>query len=474
MKQKFFFLFMLLTCTLAEIYAQAAASFAGTWEGVLNAGVDLRIVFHIKDDGRGNLLSTADSPDQSAFGMPCNSTTTNGTEIIISMDELKASYTGKLINDSLIEGTFTQGAELPLILKKVDKPSARNRPQTPGPAFPYKSEDVIYDTKDKRLQFGATITIPEGRGPFPAVLLVTGSGPQNRDGEIMGHKTFAVLADFLTRKGFIVLRTDDRGVGKSTGNFTTATSADFASDASSGIDYLLSRPEADKKKIGLIGHSEGGMIAPMVATERKEIDFIVLLAAPGVKIIDLMTEQNAAVLRSTHISQDAIDAYLPLYRELLSRVIVETDTATAYKTAKTILDKWIAATDKKLIAELHMQDDLAQQNMLLTLSKQLLTLWFKFFLHFDPQPYLQKLKCKVLAINGGKDIQVIASQNLPGIEVALKKSKSKAYTIKEFGGLNHLFQTCKKCTVSEYGELEETFSPAALDFIAGWMMTNTK
>jgi pimeloyl-ACP methyl ester carboxylesterase len=321
---------------------------------------------------------------------------------------------------------------------------------------------------------GATITIPEGKGPFPAALLITGSGPQNRDEEIMGHKTFAVLADHLTRKGFIVLRVDDRGVGKSTGNFANATSADFANDVSSGIDYLLTRPEVNKKKIGLIGHSEGGMIAPMLATQRKDIDFIVLLAGPGVKIIDLMTEQNAAVLRSVNMSKEAIEAYLPFYKEAISQIISAPDTATAYKAADALLKKWIAKTNEEIVTQLGMKDRSAQQSKLSTLSKQLSTPWFKYFLTFDPQPYLQKLQCKVLAINGGKDIQVIASQNLPGIETSLKKSKSKVYDIKELSGLNHLFQTCHKCTLQEYGELEETFSPVALQLVGDWMIKNVK
>ena len=474
MKRISFLFFILLTSFAYQSFSQVTNNFAGTWEGTLKVGIDLLIVFHIKEDSNGNLISTADCPDQSAFGMACDSTTVTENELTIIMKTLKATFTGKLVNDSLIEGTFTQGAELPLALKKVDKPSERKRPQTPKSPFPYKSEDVVYDTKDKSLQLGATITIPEGKGPFPAAVLITGSGPQNRDEDIMGHKPFAVIADYLTRKGFIVLRADDRGVGKSTGDFGNATSADFANDASSGIDYLLTRAEVNKKKIGLIGHSEGGMIAPIIASQRKDIDFIILLAGPGVKIINLMSEQNAAVLRSANISKEAIEAYLPLYKKMISQIVNALDTATAYKTADVLLQKWIAQSNEKLITELGMNDRKAQQTMLSTLSKQLSTPWFKYFLAFDPQPYLQKLECKVLAINGSKDIQVIALQNLPGIEVSLKKSKSKVYQIKELPGLNHLFQTCNKCTLQEYSELEETFSPVALQLMGNWMIKNVK
>jgi len=467
-------LFILLISFTCQSFSQAVNNFVGAWEGTLKAGVDLRIVFHVKDDGKGNLISTADSPDQSAFGFACDSTTVTENELTIVITTLKAIFKGKLLNDSLIEGTFTQGAEFPLALRKVDKPTERIRPQTPKAPFSYKSEDVVYDIKDKSLQLGATLTIPEGKGPFPAALLITGSGPQNRDEDILGHKPFAVIADYLTRQGFIVLRVDDRGIGKSTGDFGSATSADFANDASSSIDYLITRPEVNKKKIGLIGHSEGGMIAPMVALQRKDIDFIVLLAGPGVKIIELMTEQNAAILRSANISKEAIEAYLPLYKEWMFQIVRAPDTATAYKTADLLLQKWITQTNEKLITELGMNDRKAQHSMLSALSNQLSTPWFKYFLAFDPQPYLQKLQCRVLAINGSKDIQVLASQNLPGIEASLKKSKSKIYEIKELPGLNHLFQTCNKCTLQEYSELEETFSPVALQLVGDWMIKNVK
>ena len=278
-----FFLFALMICGIA----QSNDRFTGVWEGKLNIGVELRVVFHISDNGKGALVSTTDSPDQSVFGIKCDTTIIIGEKITIEIKELGGSFAGQLLNDSTIDGKIIQGVELPIILKKVSKPSERMRPQTPPPPPPQKSEDIEYDNADQSLHYGATITIPEGKGPFPAAVLITGSGAQNRDEEIMGHKLFAVIADQLTRKGFIILRVDDRGIGKSTGKFGEATSADFAKDVTTSINYLLSRPEVNPKKLGLIGHSEGGMIAPMVAADRKDIDFIILLAGPGVKIIDL-------------------------------------------------------------------------------------------------------------------------------------------------------------------------------------------
>ncbi len=393
----------------------------------------------------------------------------------ISMDDLQASYSGKLVNDSTIDGTFTQGgASVPLLLKKTEKIIERKRPQTPKPPFPYRSEEVEYYNKDKSIRFGATVTIPNRAGPFPAVVLITGSGPQNRDEEIMEHKIFAVIADHLTRKGFIVLRADDRGVGKSTGNFEDATTADFAADAASHVDYLLTLPETDKNKIGLIGHSEGGMIAPMVAAGRKDIHFIVMLAGPGVPIIDLMTEQSAEIIKSSGVSEKALAQYKPLYRRLVSVATSNTDTTTALILAKDKIRKWANKQKPDILKELKLQEAEDQTGFAELIVRSVFTKWFRYFFEFDPAPYLKKLNCKVLALNGDKDIQVPAWQNLPGIEKALKKSKATAVEIRSLPGLNHLFQTCSTCTVQEYGQLEETISPVALEAISSWLEKNVK
>jgi pimeloyl-ACP methyl ester carboxylesterase len=466
----------ILSCFLLFIPAltgisQPASKFAGTWQGILNVGTELRIVFHIKEDGKGGFTSTADSPDQSAYGMPCDKTTVKDNEVTISMSDLNASYSGRLVNDSTIEGTFTQGADLRLTLKKTQKTETkeRKRPQTPQPPYPYRSEDVEYGNEDKTLSYGATITIPEGKGPFPAAVLITGSGPQNRDEEIMGHKLFAVIADHLTRKGFVILRVDDRGVGKSTGDFSKATSQDFANDVSSSFDYLLTRPEVDKKKAGLIGHSEGGMIAPMVAVKRKDVDFIVLLAGPGVPVIELMAEQNEAIARSAGLSDKALAEIKPLYRQIVMSVLDAPDSASAASGTYSILENWYVNKDKDVLEELNMATTEQRIKYVSEMVKTLQSPWFRYFLRFDPGQYIEQLKCKVLALNGDKDIQVISRQNLPGIEASLKKSRSKNYEIKELHGLNHLFQACKECTVPEYGELEETISPVALEAISKWL-----
>ena len=464
--------FFLLHCCFHG-FAQTG-KFIGTWQGTLNVGVELRIVFHITGDEKNGFTSTADSPDQSAYELKCDATTINNNKVSIEMKNLNASFSGTMIDDSTIDGTFTQGADISLTLKKTDKVTERKRPQTPRPPFSYKSEEVEYDNADKSLRYGATITIPEGSGPFPAIVMITGSGPQDRDETIMGHKPFAVIADYLTKKGFIVLRTDDRGIGKSTGKFSDATSKDFAGDVNSSIDYLLSRPEVDKKKLGLMGHSEGGMIAPMVATKRKDINFIVLLAGPGVNIIDLMAEQNAAIAKSGGISEQTVKEIRPLFKNAATIIMETPDSTTAIKKLTAFTENWAVTKNKDVLKELDFETAKQRNDYCIAMVKEFQSPWFRYFIRFNPSQYLEKLKCKVLALNGDKDIQVISSQNLPGIEASLKKSKSKTYEVKELAGLNHLFQACKKCTVSEYGELEETISPAALDIISNWLEKNVK
>jgi len=472
MKSKYFFILLLLLP--AQFVLGQPERVVGTWEGKLNVGIELRIVFHIKQQADGSLKSTADSPDQSAFGLKCDTTVLSGNELNIQMIDLGASFTGKMIDDSTIEGVFTQGSDLPLTLKKVEKVSERKRPQTPKPPFTYKSEDVIYHNADKSLQYGATITIPEGKGPFPAAVLITGSGPQDRDETILGHKPFAIIADHLTRNGYIILRVDDRGVGKSTGDFGQSTSEDFAKDVSNSIDYLLTRPETDKKKLGMIGHSEGGMIAPMVAVARKDIDFIVLLAGPGVRITELMEEQNAAILRSMGISDSAVTEAKSLFRRIVNVIQSSADSLSALQQASVVMENWKATKSEAILSELGLADSNKRSEHVNQLVQQLHGTWFRYFINFNPRPYLEQLRCKVLALNGSKDIQVISSQNLPGIEAALKRSKAKAILVKELPGLNHLFQDCNKCTVDEYGQLEETFSPFALQEIINWMNKNVK
>ncbi|HVX25138.1 MAG TPA: alpha/beta fold hydrolase [Parafilimonas sp.] len=473
--------FLLLVLVFAYNILNAQTDFTGIWNGTLNVPGELRLVLHVTKSQNGLYEGTLDSPDQNVSGIKCDkvevSKVADGNEVLnFTINKIKVSYTGTLVNDTTLSGTFTQGANIPLDLHRAAVAfTAKNivRPQTPKPPFPYKSEDVIYNGNG--LQYGATITIPEGKGPFPAVLLITGSGAQDRDETIFYHKPFAVIADALTKDGFVVLRVDDRGVGKSTGDFATSITADFVNDVNTSFDYLKSRPEVNDKKVGLLGHSEGAMIAPVVASQRKDVDFIVLLAAPGVKIIDLMTEQNAAFLKSLGVPDAAVENFKPVYQQVINAIVSAQDTATARTNALQIVNDWYAKTDSTTTHELGFTSLNDNEQYAKTMAAQVSSPWFKYFIQFDPQPYLSDLKkVKVLALNGSRDIQVVAQQNLPAVNAALKEGRTKNFETKELPGLNHLFQTCNKCTVQEYGQLEETIAPIALQTIEDWLNRNVK
>ncbi len=464
-------------CSLASFSQQKI--FAGIWEGT-PTGVPLRLVFQFSEDDKGKFICKWKSPQQSPNFWPTDSTNVVGDSIFTSSAQFHIAFKGKLINDSTITGSFVQGASFALQLKKVQIITEVKRPQTPVAPFSYNSHDTIYFNAAKSLQFGATLTYPKsqaGKTTYPVAILITGSGPQDRDETMFLHKPFAVIADHLTKNGFAVLRVDDRGIGKSTGDFLTATTADFADDVEAAIDYVKTLPQIDTNKIGLIGHSEGGMIAPMVASRRKDVQFIVLLAGPGVPIIDLMSEQvetvslsNGKSLKASKFSGEFIELMIEAVNKSLDSTLLHANLSNIHK----MVEQWAAKTDSSVLQELDMVTLVKREKTLAAELAELQGAWCKYFIQFNPTPYLKKLHCNVLAVNGEKDIQVLPASNTAGILAALKESKAKKYEVKVLPGLNHLFQTCKKCTISEYGDLEETFSPAALDIITNWMKKNVQ
>lgn len=467
---KIFFLIILL---LATVKGFAQDEILGDWYGTLNVGQELGVVFHITADDE--LKATLDVPTQGAKGIPCNEVSFKDRTVIINIELIKSKFSGTL-NNNVISGNWIQnGLNIPITFsKKKPEKKALKRPQTPKAPFSYNSTDLVYHNQDKSIQYGATITVPAVDKKHPAVLLITGSGAQNRDEEIEGHKPFAVLADHLTKNGYAVLRIDDRGVGSTTGP-TNVTSADYAQDVLAGIAYLKTRDDIDVKKIGLYGHSEGGLIAPMVANKIKDVNFIILAAGPGIKVLDLMTEQNYEMLQKMGISAAMAEEYLPLYRNIMNALLTAEDKKLAATKINAAINSWKAKTDKQTVTVTTGISDAASQQVF---ANQFLKLydskWMKYFISYDPAPALQKLRCKVLAINGDKDIQVISKSNLAGIETALKKSKVKSYEIKELKGLNHLFQKCTTCTVQEYGQIETTIEPEVLDVITEWLDEQVK
>jgi pimeloyl-ACP methyl ester carboxylesterase len=430
----------------------------GDWWGTLDTGAGkLRLVLHITNTEDG-LIATLDSPDQGMEGLPASSVTRNGSALKAEFKGIGGVFEAKISGDvSALEGTWSQGREFPLVLKKAKSAAemVRRRPQNPVKPYPYREEEVSYENKSAAVTFSATLTIPEGKGPFPAVFLITGSGPQDRDESLLEHKPFFVLADYLTRKGILVLRADDRGFGKSTGSFASATTADFATDAEAAIAYLKTRGEVDAKKIGLVGHSEGGLIAPMVAARNPEVSFIVMMAGPGVPGDQILPEQHKLIAEANGTASAQAEKDAAQEKALLKYVESEKDDNALDKGLREKLTG--AVPEAQLGVAVH----------------QLTSPWMKFFLSYDPAPTLEKVKCPVLVLNGEKDLQVPPAQNLPPIRKVLAASGNKNYEVDELPGLNHLFQTAKTGSVGEYAEIEETMSPVAMEKMASWILKQT-
>lgn len=431
----------------------------GDWLGTLDTGMGkLRLALHITNTDQG-LTATMDSLDQAANGMPITSMTRNGSSLKFDMKAINGAYDGIITNDlQSFTGTWTQlGKSWPLTFSKIKNASEleRKRPQNPVRPYPYKEMEVTYKNPKADIDLAATLTIPEGKGPFPAVLLMAGSGPHDRDETLMGHKPFLVLADYLTRKGMVVLRADKRGCGKSGGNYSQAVMADFASDGDAAVAYLKTRPEVDPKHIGLVGHSEGGLEAPMVAVHNSDVAFVVMMAGPGVRGDQILSAQQKLIEASIGKTSAEIEKDADTQRAIFAILAKNEDDA---------------AREKELRAALAGSVPEAQIGMQVTVIN---SPWFRDFVNYDPEPTLSKLACPVLAINGEKDLQVPPDQNLPAIRKALESAGNKNFEVIEMPGLNHLFQTAQTGAIREYSEIEETMSPVAMEKISSWILTQS-
>ncbi|MBL0157256.1 MAG: alpha/beta fold hydrolase [Bryobacterales bacterium] len=433
----------------AALFAQPAG-IEGSWEGALQTpGGGLRIRLHVTRGADGALAGKMDSPDQGAAGIPVSAITFGGGELKWELKMANASYTGRLNEGaSQIAGVFTQGREMPLTFKRMSKDQLKPvvRPQEPKPPIPYGSEDVTFASKAAGVTLAGTLTLPNGKGQHPAVVLISGSGPQDRDEALMGHRPFLVLADYLTRAGIAVLRYDDRGVGKSTGAFGKATTQDFADDAEGGLTYLKTRADIAGARVGLAGHSEGGIVAPIVAARRTDVAFIALLAGTGVSGADVILAQVEALAKASGASEEAVK----------SAHAKQMEYSTIFRESKSE-----AELEKRLTAAF---GDAGKPQL-----RAALTPWSRYFMLYDPGPTLEKVKCPVLALNGEKDLQVLPEQNLPALEAALRRGGNKDVTIVRLPGLNHLFQTAKTGQPTEYGQIEETMSPTMLEPLAKWI-----
>ncbi len=450
----------------------AAKGVEGLWQGTLKVpGNELRVVFHINKAADGKLSATFDSPDQGAKGIAVEECAFSKGKLTLTSKTISGGFEGTLKNDSTLEGEWKQaGMSLPLVLKRIEKVEVAVRPQEPTKPYPYKEEEVTVENRAAGITLAGTLTEPDSGGPFPAVVLITGSGPENRDEEVFGHKPFLVLADYLTRQGIAVLRCDDRGVGKSGGDSKDATSADLATDALAEFEYLKTRKDIDPKRIGLIGHSEGGIIAPMVANEAPGVAFVVLMAGPGVPGDSLLMLQSQLVAKAEGAADSTLAKSAIAQRALLDLAKSNLDSAALAAKLKPLLKQamsHLSPADSQKVSSADTSSQAVEAQV-----KQVLTPWFHYFLNYDPRPALMKLRQPVLAINGGKDVQVAPKENLAAIEAALKAGGNRDFLVKELPGLNHLFQTANTGGVSEYKKIEETISPSALKVMGDWILAH--
>jgi uncharacterized protein len=458
MKNLFYILFVL---QFNSLFAQQS-DFVGSWKGTLKiASNTLTLVFHMEENNN-QLTATMDSPDQAAFGIQADKVSENEGVLNIEIKAARIVYLGKLQGKDSISGIFKQGnQELPLVLTRVtgEMQTILNRPQEPKKPFPYLIKEVKIKNKVGGNTLAGTLTIPSGKGPFPAVILVSGSGPQNRDEEIMGHKPFWVIADYLTRNGIAVLRYDDRGVGKSTGDFEKATSFDLSTDAEAVFEFLRKQKKISPQEVGIIGHSEGGMIAPMIASRNSAVSFIVLLAGPGIPIDQLLEIQVKKVSQAE--GEKVSEHDLELSRKFFQIVKTEQDLTVARKKMELEIDDFLSK---------HSVEENPEYKQLFASIDTYLNPWFRYFIQFNPKDYLSKTACRVLAINGEKDVQVTAPENLKAIEQILKENGNHSIEIHSIPNLNHLFQHTETGAVSEYATLEETFSVEVLAIISAFIL----
>ncbi|MFY0482362.1 alpha/beta hydrolase family protein [Flavobacterium sp. PLA-1-15] len=452
------------TLLLLVSLASFSQDITGQWVGGIDIqGNKLNLIFNIEKSGE-SYTATMDSPEQNVQGIPINTVSFQKPNVKMTIEVAGIGYNGTLNAFNEIIGTFSQsGATFPLNLSRKKK-----KPQEPT-EFNYYVENVTFQNKKDNITLGGTLTLPSKEGKFPVVVLISGSGAQNRDSELLGHKPFLLIADYLTKKGIGVLRFDDRGVGESGGDRNTSTIKDFATDVSAAVEYLKTRKETNLKKIGLIGHSEGGVIAPMVAAGTKDISYIVLLAGTGIPGDELLMQQTYLIGKASGMSEE----------ELKQAADENTKVYSIIKTEKNpdIVKQKLTAIVQESFDKLPADQKPSQEEINIVINQQVgmaTSPWFHHFITYDPALILKDVKCPVLVLNGEKDVQVPSKANTQAIKNALEKGGNKKVTVVEFPNMNHLFQECTTCTIDEYEKIEQTFSPIALKQISDWIAIQVK
>lgn len=443
-----------------------AAAHAGHWEGEIQTpSVALGVKIDLAVDAHGAWTGTIDIPQQGAEGLALGGIEATADSLVFAIAGIpgEPTFRGEAAGDE-VAGTFHQGGQQFAFQLDREVREAPARPQEPQPPFPYAAQEVGYEGDGVRL--AATLTIPEGEGPFPAAILLTGSGAQDRDETILGHRPFLVLADHLTRQGIAVLRADDRGVGGSTGSTMQSTTSDFAGDALAGVRYLQGREEIDPDRIGLIGHSEGGMVAPLAASRAPDqIAYVVMLAGTGVPLGEVIALQVEQIAHAAGADSAVVADEVAKVRFMIDTVAAGADSAEASRRFTSFLRERTAdrpADDRP--------DDQAIAGEVAATVRQFVTPWMRAALRLDPREFLREVDCPVLAVNGTLDLQVDPDQNLPAIEAALAAGGNPDATVRRLPDLNHLMQTATTGHASEYATIAETMSPVVLEMVSGWIL----
>jgi len=462
-------LFLFITAGTA-LSQRSIKDIEGPWTGTLKeGGAELSMVFRFAMTEADTVKATLDVPAQGAVNLPLGRVTFADDTLTVDAPMIRGQYRGVFLGDSTLTGTWMQlGKKYPLDLKKNAAPVTYNRPQEPVKPYPYKEEEVTFRNSVENFDLAGTLTLPEGKGPFPAVVMITGSGQEDRNETVFSHKPFLVIADYLTRNGIAVLRYDDRGFGESKGNAANATSLSFADDAAAAVTYLLGRPEINPKKIGLAGHSEGGLIAPIVASKNKNIAFIVSLAGPGVSGYDILSKQTHDIMAASGSSAKEIEEAWTTNSNLFKIVLAQPDLR---KAAKEAMEWYSKDLESKGLSPDERRDKMAAFAQGI---RQVNNPWMRYFLSTDPAVLWKEVKCPVLALNGDKDLQVNYEQNLPAIKTSVNSGGNKKVKTVVLPGHNHLFQHCTTGAPAEYITIEETFSPEALVIITKWIKKTVK
>jgi pimeloyl-ACP methyl ester carboxylesterase len=443
--------------------AGSVSKVEGTWQGAIETGnMRMRLQLHLSHDEKGQLTAAVDSLDQGIQGIPASHVTERAGQVKFELPAFGAEYNGAVsASKNEITGHWNQNGNLETLdFRRSDKILELRRPQNPAKPYPYKEEEVSFAAGDGRLTLAATLTLPQGAGPFPAALLVGGSGPNDRDETIAGHKPFLVLADSLTKRGIAVLRYDKRGIAKSTGNYADATMENFTQDAQAAFGYLKSRKEVDLKRLGIIGHSEGGILGALVATRSNDLNWMVLLATPATTGERTLLRQSELIARAGGLAEEQITRSLEFDRKAYAAVREEKDAAALERRLRTLVDQsglGAAMPPAALQAQIRMMS----------------SPWFREFLDYDPAPALEKLKCPVLALSGDRDLQVDSTENVPLLRKAYESSGNKDFMVVEIEGVNHLFQKAQSGSPALYGAIEETIAPEILTAVGNWVSKHT-